>query len=307
MSEFYGPTDDEENLKVLQKAIDIGCTFWDTADIYGNGKNEELLAKILKTQRDKIFLCTKFGNVRSATGEFKGVDGSPEYVKKCCEDSLRRLGVKQIDLYYQHRVDRNTPIEKTVQAMKELQQEGKIRFIGLSECSAQTLRAASKIVHIDALQVEYSPFTLDIEQNGLLEACRELGTAIVPYSPLGRGLISGQIKSPDDFAPDDFRRWSPRFQGENFKHNMALVDEFHSLAKKKGCTPSQLCLAWVLAQGEDFIPIPGTKKEKYLLENVGSAKVHLSAEELAEIRKTINKIEIHGERYPVAHMHSVNV
>lgn len=306
MSEFYGATNEEENLRVLQKAIDIGCTFWDTADQYGIGKNEELLGKTLKSQRDKVFLCTKFGIVREPDGG-RRICGTPEYVKQACDASLKRLGVSQIDLYYQHRVDPNVPIEDTVKAMKELQSEGKIRFIGLSECSAETLKRAAKIVHIDAVQVEYSPWTLDIETNGLLAACRELGTVIVAYSPLGRGMLTGRYKSPDDFEEGDFRKINPRFQGENFKKNLKLVEVLQGVAAKKGCTSSQLVLAWVIAQGDNFIPIPGTKNEKYLLENVGCATVHLTTEDLAEIRKSIEAIEVVGTRYPEAGMKSVNV
>ncbi|CAG8822163.1 43308_t:CDS:2, partial [Gigaspora margarita] len=274
MSEFYGSSDEEENLKVLNRSIDIKCTFWDTADMYGSGKNEILLSKVLKDRRNEVFLCTKFGNVRGENGEFLGVNGTPEYVHEACEKSLQRLGVDCIDLYYQHRVDKNV-------AMAELVKQGKVKYLGLSECSANTLRRAYKIHPIAAVQ----------------EACEELGVTIVAYSPLGRGILSGKYKSTEDFEPGDFRKVLPRYAGENFAKNLELVKEFEKLAKKKGVTSSQLCLAWVLAQGKNIVAIPGTKKIKYLEENFQAVNINLTSEELAEIRKIINSIEIVGGRY----------
>ncbi|CAG8598430.1 9926_t:CDS:2, partial [Racocetra fulgida] len=267
MSEFYGSSDETENLKVLNRAIDLGCVFWDTAD-----------------RRNEVFLCTKFGNVRGENGEFLGVNGKPEYVHEACEKSLQRLGVDCIDLYYQHRVDPTVPIEDTVKAMAELVEKGKVKYIGLSECSANTLRRAHKVHPIAA--IEYSPWTLDIETNGLKKACEELGVTIVAYSPLGH-----------DFEPNDFRRHNPRYMGDNFAKNLELVKEIERIAEKKGVTASQLSLAWVLAQGENIVAIPGTKKVKYLEENVHAENVKLTAEELAEIRKIIDSIEVAGTRY----------
>ncbi|EPQ50835.1 aldo/keto reductase [Gloeophyllum trabeum ATCC 11539] len=277
--------------------------------MYGWGKNEELLGKVLSdpAKRSKVFLATKFGNMRGPNGEFLGINGKPEYVRQQCETSLKRLRVQQIDLYYQHRVDPNTPIEETVGEMAKLVKEGKVRFLGLSECSATTLRRAHKVHPIAAVQIEYSPWTLDIEQNGLLATARELGVTIVAYSPLGRGMLTGKYRSPDDFPEGDFRRFNPRFSPENFPHNLALVDEFQSLAQKKGCTASQLCLAWVLKQGEDIVAIPGTKRVKYLEENIGAAGVEISDEESKEIRAVISRIEIKGTRYPEAGMKSVGL
>ncbi|KAJ3046252.1 hypothetical protein HDV00_000064 [Rhizophlyctis rosea] len=306
MSEFYGATNEEENIAVLDRAIDLGCTFWDTADMYGSGKNEELLAKVLKTRRSEVFLCTKFGNVRGPNGEFLGISGTPEYVKQACDASLKRLGVSQIDLYYQHRVDPKTPIEDTVRAMAELVKEGKVKYLGISECSASTLRKAHAIHPIACVQMEYSPWTLDIETNGLLQACRELGIAIVAYSPLGRGFLTGQFKSPEDFPDDDYRKHNPRFQGENFYNNLKLVQKFEELATKKGCKAGQLALAWVMSQGDDFFAIPGTKRIKYLEENLESTSIHVSADDDKQIREIIKSIEIAGTRYHPASMHTVN-
>ncbi|PKC13138.1 aldo/keto reductase [Rhizophagus irregularis] len=307
MSEFYGSADEQENINVLNRAIDLGSTFWDTSDIYGNGANEILLSKVLKDKRDKVFLCTKFGSLRNSNGAFLGVSGKPEYVRQACEKSLKRLGVDYIDLYYQHRMDPNTPIEDTVGALAELVKEGKVKYIGLSECSAETLRRAHKVHPIAAIQMEYSPWTLDIEKNGIMEACRELGVTIVAYSPLGRGFLTGKYKSIDDFEPDDFRRAVPRFQGENFNKNLEIVRKFEEFANKKGVTPSQLCLAWVLAQGDNIVAIPGTRKIKYLEENFEAAKIHLTPEELSEIRQIINSIEIIGARYQEEHMKTVDI
>ncbi|CAG8779346.1 6186_t:CDS:2, partial [Racocetra fulgida] len=258
--------------------------------------NEILLSKVLKDRHNEVFLCTKFGYVRTEDGKFVGVNGKPEYVHEECEKSLQRLGVDYIDLYYQHRVDPNVPIEDTVKAMAELVEKGKVKYLGLSECSANTLRRACKVHPIAAVQVEYSPWSLDIEENGLKKACEELGVTIVAYCPLGRGLLSGKYKSPEDFEPGDFRRTQPRFVGENFAKNLELVKEIEKLAKKKGVTASQLCLAWILAQGENIVTIPGTKKVKYLEENIQATSVNLTFEELSEIRKIINSIEIAGGR-----------
>jgi len=306
MSEFYGPTDEGENLKVLHRSIELGSTFWDTADMYGVGQNEELLGKVLKEKRDKVFLCTKFGNVRGPKGEFLGVNGKPEYVRKSCEASLARLGVETIDLYYQHRVDKTVPIEETVTAMAELVKEGKVRYLGLSECSETTLRRAHAVHPIAAVQMEYSPWTLDVESNGVLKTCRELGISLVAYSPLGRGFLTGQFKSYDDIPEGDFRRYTPRFSRENFQKNLDIVDRFNELAKKKGIATSQLVLAWVLAQGPEFIVIPGTKKERYLEENVAASNVHLTKEELAEIRQVVDTANIVGTRYPASVMDALD-
>ncbi|CAB4435727.1 unnamed protein product [Rhizophagus irregularis] len=302
----YGSADEQENIKALNRAFDLGCTFWDSADIYDNGANEILLSKVLKDRRNEVFLCTKFGIVRGPNGEFS-VSGKPEYVHQSCENSLKRLGVDYIDLYYQHRVDPNTPIEDTVGALAELVKEGKIKYIGLSECSAETLRRAYKVHPIAAVQIEYSPWTLDIETNGIMEACRELGVTIVAYSPLGRGFLTGRYKSIDDFEPNDFRRLIPRFQGENFNKNLEIVHKFNEFAEKKGVTPGQLCLSWILAQGDNMIVIPGTRKIKHLEENVEAVKVNLSSEELAEIRQIINSIEIIGNRYNDYFMKSLDL
>ncbi|KAJ2959221.1 hypothetical protein NQZ79_g5316 [Umbelopsis isabellina] len=305
MSEFYGTSDDSENLKVLQHAIDIGCTFWDTADMYGCGRNEELIGKILPSQRDKVFICTKFGNVRGPNGEFLGVSGKPDYVRQQCEISLKRLNIDCIDLYYQHRVDPNTPIEDTIGAMAELVKEGKVKYLGMSECSAETLRRAYKVHPIAAVQMEYSPWSLDIEHNGLLDAAKELGVSIVAYSPLGRGFLTGAYKKPEDFEENDFRRFSPRFQGDAFYKNLELVKKLEELAAKKNVTPSELTLAWVIAQG--FIAIPGTKKIKYLDSNFSADKIQLTAEEMKEIRSISEEAEIIGTRYPEAHLKATNL
>jgi len=303
LSAFYGtPEPDSERFTVLDRAYELGETFWDSADMYQD--SEDLVGKWFKRtgKRDEIFLATKFGNLIIGEGgeQKRVVNSSPEYVRQACEKSLKRLGTAWIDLYYCHRVDRKTPIEMTVEAMAELKKEGKIKYLGLSEISADTLRRACKVHHIDAVQIEYSPFAIDIEQPdiNLLKTCRELGVAIIAYSPLGRGLLTGAYKSPSDFSSDDFRKFLPRFSAENFPKNIKLVDGLVSLAAKKGCTPGQLTLAWLLAQGEDIIPIPGTKKIKYLEENLGALEVKLSEEEEKEIRKLVEGAEVHGERYP---------
>ncbi|KAJ9661848.1 hypothetical protein H2201_006328 [Coniosporium apollinis] len=303
LSAFYGkPKPDEERFAVLDKAYAIGELFWDTADVYAD--NEDLIGKWFSNnrgKRDNIFLATKFANKMTDDGQMV-VDSTPEWCKEACAKSLKRLGVDFVDLYYCHRLDGKTPVEKTVQAMAELQKEGKIKYIGLSECSSESLRRACKVVHIDAVQVEYSPFALDIEsdQIGLLKTCRELGVAIVAYSPIGRGMLSGTIRSPDDFEEGDFRKYAPRFSEENFPKNLKLVDEISALAKEKGCTPTQLTLAWLMAQGDDIFPIPGTTKVERLEENVGSLKVKLTKEEEQRIRKACEEAEVHGSRYPEA-------
>jgi len=285
LSAFYGQVEsDEERFKFLDQAFEDGWNNWDSADIYGD--NEDLIGKWFKRtgKRDKIFLATKFGIVR---GEKRGTNGTPEYVKSACEKSLRRLGIDTIDLYYLHRVDKTVPIEKTVGAMAELVKEGKVRYLGLSEVSAETLRRAHAVHPIAAVQLEYAPFTLDIEDPkvGLLKTCRELGVAVIAYSPLGRGLLTGRYKSPDDFEEDDFRRTVPRFSKENFPKILEVVDGLTEIGKKHNATPSQVTLAWVLAQGKDIIPIPGTKNIKYLKENQGAVNIKLSEEELARVRK----------------------
>ena len=272
MSEFYGPGDDAESIATIHRALEIGVFFLDTADVYGPYKNEELVGRAIKGKRDQVILATKFGIVRDPKNpNVRGVSGKPDYVRKSCEASLRRLGVETIDLYYQHRVDPNTPIEDTVGAMAELVREGKVRFLGLSEASPDTLRRAMKVHPITALQTEYSLWTRDPESNGVLDTCRELGIGFVAYSPLGRGFLTGQIQRFEDLAPDDYRRNSPRFQGENFQKNLDLVRKVNELAVEKGCKPSQLALAWVMAQGDDIVPIPGTKRRKYLEENAAAA------------------------------------
>ena len=305
MSDFYGPADEAASLAVLDHALDIGVNFLDTADMYGVGRNEELLGKVLRTRRNDVVLATKFGNVRSADGTPLGINGHPDYVKSACDASLQRLGVDHIDLYYQHRVDRNVPIEDTVGAMADLVRAGKVRHLGLSEASPDTLRRACKVHPIAALQTEYSLWTRDPE-DGVLAACRELGVAFVAYSPLGRGFLTGQIKKFDDLAADDFRRYSPRFQGENFAKNLALVEHLTAVARQKGVTAGQLALAWVLSRGDDIIPIPGTKRRSYLEENVAAADISFTADELARIDAIAPSGAAAGERYPAAAMASVN-
>ena len=297
MSEFYGPSDEAESIATIHRAIERGITFFDTADVYGPFKNEELVGRAIRGKRDKLVIGTKFGIVRDPNNpKARGVNGRPEYIRQACEASLKRLGIDVIDLYYQHRVDPNTPIEETVGAMAELVSEGKIRHIGLSEASQKTLRRAAKIHPITALQTEYSLWSRDPE-SGILATCRELGIGFVAYSPLGRGFLTGQLKRFDDFAPDDFRRGISRFQGENFQKNVDLVAKVEEIAKEKSCTPSQLALAWVLAQGEDIVPIPGTRRRKNLEENAGAANVKLTAEDLLRINEVFPHGVAAGQRY----------
>ena len=305
MSEFYGAGDDAESIATIHRALDLGVTFLDTADMYGPFTNEELVGRAIGARRDQVVLATKFGIVRGEDRTVRGFDSHPEYVRRACEGSLRRLGVEVIDLYYQHRVDPNVPIEDTVGAMAKLVQEGKVRFLGLSEASSATLRRAHAVHPITALQSEYSLWSRDPE-DGILAACRELGVGFVAYSPLGRGFLTGQIKRFAELAADDYRRMSPRFQGENFDKNLALVRHIAELAKAKGCTPAQLALAWVLAQGDDVVPIPGTKRRKYLEENAGALSVKLSLAELAEIEKIAPPGVAAGLRYPEFMMQFVN-
>ena len=306
MSAFYGARDDAESLATIAHALDRGLTFLDTADMYGPYTNEALVGQALKGRRDDAFLATKFGiQLDPANPAARGVNGRPEYVRSACDASLARLGVETIDLYYQHRVDPNVPIEDTVGAMSRLVEQGKVRWLGLSEASAKTLARAHAVHPITALQSEYSLWTRDPEDD-VLATCERLGVGFVPYSPLGRGFLSGAIRSVDDFDADDYRRHNPRFQGDNFGKNLALVDKVGELARAKGCTPSQLALAWVLAQGEHLVPIPGTKRRSYLDENIGALAVTLSADELAQIDAVFPRDAASGERYAASMMRLLN-
>ncbi|MFT2719494.1 aldo/keto reductase [Deinococcus sp. A31D244] len=298
MSAFYGPRDQDENRRTLDRALDLGVTFYDTADMYGPHTNEELLGGWLRGKRDRVVLATKFG-IQADTDAPGGrrINGTPAYVRQAVQDSLKRLNTSHIDLYYLHRVDPNTPIEDTVGAMAELVQEGLVGAIGLSEVSPDTLRRANAVHPITALQSEYSLWTRDPE-NGVLAACRELGVGFVPYSPLGRGFLTGQIRTPDDFAPDDFRRHNPRFQGDAFRQNLDLVTQVQAIAAEKGCTPAQLALAWVLAQGQDLAPIPGTRRVSALEENLGALNVTLTLEDLKRIDAVFPQGAAAGDRYP---------
>jgi aryl-alcohol dehydrogenase-like predicted oxidoreductase len=305
MSEFYGSGSEQESIATIHHAVDRGVTFLDTADMYGWGKNEELVGRAIRDRRDEVFLATKFGNVRGPNGEFLGVRGDPEYVRSACQASLQRLGIEVIDLYYQHRVDTTVLIEDTVGEMVRLKEEGKIRFLGLSEAAPQTIRKAHAVHPITAVQTELSLWSRDAEAE-VLPTVRELGIGYVAYSPLGRGFLSGRFKSPDDFPEDDFRKNHPRFQGENFEKNLQLVHEVEKMAQEKGCTTAQLALAWVLAQGEDIVPIPGTKHVKYLDENIGALDVKLTDEDLKRLDEILPPGAAAGERYHARGMETVN-
>jgi aryl-alcohol dehydrogenase-like predicted oxidoreductase len=304
MSDFYGAFDDAESIAVIHRALERGLNFLDTADMYGVGHNEELIGKAIAGKRDQVVIATKFGNVRDPrTGAFLGVNGKPEYVRAACEASLKRLGVDHIDLYYQHRVDLETPIEETVGAMAQLVKDGLVRHLGLSEASGGTVRRAQSVHPISALQTEYSLWSREPEDD-LLATCRELGIGFVPYSPLGRGFLTGQIKRIEDFAEDDFRRHNPRFIGENFSRNLEVVQKVEELAAQKSCMPGQLALAWLYAQGDDIVPIPGTKRIKYLIENIDALEVNLTAQELMALEEFAPKGFASGDRY--ANMSMVN-
>ena len=305
MSEFYAVASEEESLATLKLALDLGLNFLDTADMYGPFKNEELVGRAIKGRRDEVVLATKFGNMRGRDGSFQGVNGRPEYVRACCDASLKRLGVDHIDLYYQHRVDRAVPIEDTVGAMGRLVEAGKVRFLGLSEASPATLRRAHAVHPVSALQTEYSLWSRDPEDE-LLATVRELGITFVAYSPLGRGFLTGRFAKLEDLPEKDYRRFSPRFQGENFQKNLTLVDKVSEIARDKGVKPAQLALAWVLAQGEDIVPIPGTAKREHLEENLAALDITLSADELARIDAVAPKGVASGARYPEAALQHVN-
>ncbi|MBC3761042.1 aldo/keto reductase [Quadrisphaera oryzae] len=300
MSEFYGGAaarDDEESVRTVHRALDLGVTLLDTADMYGPFTNERLVGRAIGARREEVVLATKFGNERREDGT-RRVNGRPEYVRTACDASLQRLGVDHIDLYYQHRVDTTVPVEETWGAMSELVTAGKVRFLGISEAAPETIRRADAVHPVTALQTEWSLWTRDVESDGVLDTVRELGIGFVPYSPLGRGFLTGAITSPDDFAEDDFRRNNPRFQGEAFEQNLRMVDRVRAIAEEKGCTPAQLALAWVLAQGPDVVPIPGTTKVARLEENVGALEVHLTAEDLARLDEAAPAGATAGERYP---------
>jgi aryl-alcohol dehydrogenase-like predicted oxidoreductase len=306
MSEFYGPRDEAESIATIHRALELGMTFLDTADAYGPFTNEILVGKAIRGKREKVVLATKFGNVRGEDGSFLGVSGKPDYVRKACDGSLRRLGVDHLDLYYQHRVDSEVPIEETVGAMAELVKAGKVRFLGLSEAGARTIRRAHAVHPISALQTEYSLWSRDVETE-ILPTVRELGIGFVAYSPLGRGFLTGRFQKPEDLPADDWRRNHPRFQGENFARNLRLVEEVRRSAAEKRCTPSQLALAWLLARGRDIVPIPGTKQRKYLEDNAGAVNVRLTPDDLRRIEEIAPRGVAAGERYPAAGMQRVNL
>lgn len=305
MSEFYGSTDEQQSMRTIHQALDWGINFLDTADMYGMGRNEELVGRAIKDRRDKVVLATKFGNVRGADGSFQGVNGEPDYVKAACEASLKRLGVDVIDLYYQHRVDPETPIEDTVDAMADLVKEGKVRFLGLSEAAPETIRRAVDVHPIAALQTEYSLWTRDVEVK-ILGVCRKLGIGFVPYSPLGRGFLTGRIKSLADLEENDYRRHSPRFQGDNLARNLAIIRRLEEVASAKQCSLAQLALAWLVARGEDIVPIVGTKRSAYLEENLKALQVQLTPDDLTQIDRAAPFGAAIGKRYPEEMMTAVN-
>jgi aryl-alcohol dehydrogenase-like predicted oxidoreductase len=305
MSEFYGPRDDLESIATIHRAFELGITLLDPADMYGRGRNEELIGRAIAGHRDRVVVATKFGSVRGEDGSFRGISGRPEYVRAACEASLKRLKVEVIDLYYQHRVDQETPIEETVGAMAELVREGKVRYLGMSEASAQTLRRAHKVHPISALQSEYSLWTRDPEEE-TLPACRDLGIGFVAYSPLGRGFLAGRFHNPEDLASDDARRDYPRLQGDNYRKNLRLAKELEAIAREKACSPGQAALAWLLGRGDDIVPIPGTKRRFYLEENAKALAVHLTPEDLGRIERAFPPRAAAGDRYPEYAMKHLN-